>query len=107
MALLPDILERLRSKWAAVLDAPEAVRLQICFTPLMRQGLAVSEPTETFRADAEYFYPASTVKLLAAVCVLRRGTGTRPERRPWAGLSPRTPPGFLPPQHSTRLRRWA
>lgn len=96
MALLPDILERLRSKWALVLDAPEAVRLQICFTPLMRRGHAVSEPTETFRADAEYFYPASTVKLLVAVCVLRRVRELRQQGGPWAGFTLDTPLAYFP-----------
>lgn len=96
MALLPDILERLRSKWAPVLDAPEAVRLQICFTPLMRDGRVVSEPTESFRADAEYFYPASTVKLLAAVCVLRRVRELRQQGGPWAGFTLDTPLAYFP-----------
>lgn len=96
MALLPDILERLRSKWAQVLDAPEAVRLQICFTPLMRDGRVVSEPTERFRADAEYFYPASTVKLLAAVCVLRGVRELRQHGGPWAAFTLDTPLAYFP-----------
>lgn len=96
MALLPDILERLRPKWAPVLDAPEAVRLQICFTPLMCQGRADSEPTERFRADAEYFYPASTVKLLAAVCVLRRVRDLQQQGGPWAAFTLDTPLAYFP-----------
>jgi hypothetical protein len=90
------ILERLRPKWAPVLDAPEAVRLQICFTPLMRDGRVVSEPTESFRTDAEYFYPASTVKLLAAVCVLRRVRELRQQGGPWSGFTLDTPLAYFP-----------
>ncbi|MBY0311360.1 MAG: class A beta-lactamase-related serine hydrolase [Phycisphaerales bacterium] len=57
-----------------MLDQPETHRLQIILSTLPdRQAHATAETrTITFRADAEYFYPASTVKLISATCALRQ-----------------------------------
>ncbi|HEX8876630.1 MAG TPA: serine hydrolase [Phycisphaerales bacterium] len=96
MAALGQILDRLGPGWTHVLQAPERLRLQICLTPLSRAGMSLNAPTETFRADAEYFYPASTVKLLAALCVLRRVRALRAQGGAWSGFSLDTPLAFFP-----------
>ncbi len=46
-------------------------RLQILLSHVPQAGRDVPLHTHAFRADAEYFYPASTVKLCAAVAALR------------------------------------
>lgn len=96
MTALPDILERLRHKWSWILDRPESVRLQICMTPLTPGSSAQSAATQLFRADAEYFYPASTVKLLAAVCVIRRVREMQRQGGEWATFTLDTPLAFYP-----------
>lgn len=74
MTPLPDIasiVDSLRGKWASVLDHPERYRLQAALSVLSehRRGHVTMERTG-YRADAEYFYPASTIKLGAAVAAL-------------------------------------
>ncbi|MBZ0113721.1 MAG: class A beta-lactamase-related serine hydrolase, partial [Thermoanaerobaculia bacterium] len=79
-----DLESRLRSHpdLVPVLDDAEALRLQIVvgFVEPNEKGENVLRQ-ETFRAGAEYFYPASSVKLFAAVAAaqkiaaLRESTG--------------------------------
>ncbi len=72
MDLLADTLDGMRGAWAHLFDGAAEHRLQMLVTPLRLGGVWLEEPrTESFRADAEYFYPASTVKLLAAVAAAR------------------------------------
>jgi len=52
---------------ATVLEAPETYRAQLLLAVVDGHRLARSG----FRADAEYFYPASTIKLVAAVGALQ------------------------------------
>ena len=74
--MLADIVAELARRWPGL--EPERRRVQIALTPLDEGGRDAGE-TEHFRADAEYFYPASTVKVLGAVAALRaadaRGVG--------------------------------
>lgn len=93
--MLDDILQALKPTWSRLLDDPVAARLQICLTPLVRHGVAAAGTTETFRADAEYFYPASTVKLLAAICTIRTVRRLQ-NTAAWSGLDLDTPLEFFP-----------
>ena len=93
--MLDDILQALKPTWSRLLDDPAAVRLQICLTPLVRHGVAATAATETFRADAEYFYPASTVKLLAAVCTIRSVRRLQNDAD-WRGFDLDTPLEYFP-----------
>jgi hypothetical protein len=93
--MLDQVLTSLKPKWSRLLDDPAALRLQICLTPLVRRGVATAAATETFRADAEYFYPASTVKLLASVCTIRM-VGRMQHEAPSTAINLDTPLEYLP-----------
>lgn len=75
-----DLIERLlradEARFGAVLDNAAAHRLQILYTQIDRDE--ANRPhftTHAFRAGAEYFYPASTVKLAGAVLALEKLNG--------------------------------
>lgn len=57
-----------------MLDQPETHRVQIILSTLPDRHDSAPAETRTmaFRADAEYFYPASTVKLISTACALRQ-----------------------------------
>ena len=93
--MLDDVLHALRPRWSNLIDDPATFRLQICMTPLVRRGTVIAPATETFRADAEYFYPASTVKLLAAVCAIRAVRRIQTQNE-WQRFDLDTPLEYLP-----------
>ena len=62
-----DVLRAMPPQHAPVIDDPETFRLQILVTPIERGHPPV---THAFRPDAEYFYPASSIKFLAAAASL-------------------------------------
>lgn len=53
-----------------VMEDPDAHELQILFSEIERAGDSVNFKDYGFRVDAEYFYPASTVKFPIAVLAL-------------------------------------
>ncbi len=63
-----DALRAMPPQHGPVIDDPESFRLQILVTPIERGHTPV---THAFRPDAEYFYPASSIKFLAAAASLR------------------------------------
>lgn len=65
---LPAILESLRGRHPAVLDDPATHRLQLVVRWEQHGGTL---QRESFRPDAEYVYPASAIKPIAAVAALR------------------------------------
>jgi hypothetical protein len=73
-------------------DAPRR-RLQILLTLIEPGATSLAQPAE-FRADAEYFYPASTIKLAAAYAALFRLDELSRAGHP--DLSPDTPMVFHP-----------
>lgn len=93
--MLESILQSMRPTWSRLLDDAENMRLQIQLTPLVRHGITTASATESFRADAEYFYPASTVKLLAAICTIRSVRRMQQEL-PSRGFDLDTPLEYLP-----------
>lgn len=69
--------------WRRVTDDPERHKLQIVVTRVHRaQGSAPLVETWRYRDGAEYTYPASTIKLLAAVAALERLNELNASRRP-------------------------
>jgi hypothetical protein len=54
---------------AAFMDRAKELRLQVLVTEVRPEGEAW--PTHAYRADAEYFYPASAIKPLLATAALR------------------------------------
>jgi hypothetical protein len=62
-----DVLRAMPPQHAPVIDDPESFRLQILVTPIERGQPPL---THVFRPDAEYFYPASSIKFLAAAASL-------------------------------------
>lgn len=71
-------------RWATLLEAPETYRLQILVSEIVSSGRERPRlRRHGYRVGAEYFYPASSIKLAAAVAALqeiealqdRHGTG--------------------------------
>jgi hypothetical protein len=62
------ILRRHPERFGKILAAPEEFRLQVLLTLAPRGTSAIER--SGFRVDAEYFYPASTIKLCGAVAAL-------------------------------------
>lgn len=70
---LIDLLEAQRERFAPLLDAPAEHRIQILYTRIDRDADGTPRFTDHgFRVDAEYFYPASTIKLPVAVLALEK-----------------------------------
>ena len=68
-----DLLESQPERFATVMDDPERHRVQIIYTQIDRD--ANNRPSFrsfTYRVAAEYFYPASTVKLPTAALALEK-----------------------------------
>lgn len=77
---------------------PERYKLQILVTELDQDGV---RETWGYRADAEYFYPASTVKLPAAVATLIKLRSLAEEHG--VNLTPDTPMRFHPQFEATEI----
>lgn len=58
-------------RFAELLAAAEAHRLQIVVTEVSRVDKAVTLTTHGYRAGVEYYYPASAIKTFASVAALR------------------------------------
>ena len=72
MTDLAPVLQSASSKFERVLASPESFRAQVLISEVVtnRHGQAELK-RHGYRVDAEYFYPASTVKLCAAVAALQ------------------------------------
>jgi hypothetical protein len=81
-------------KFGKLLESPETFRVQVLLGEV-RDGARGPELVQSgWRVDAEYFYPASTVKLHASVAALERLNETR--RAGASKLDERTPLAFQP-----------
>ena len=69
---LRGVMTSLLPAHEALLADPEGHRLQVLLRIPRRDGEGWRFETHGYRVDAEYFYPASTVKTAAAVAVLER-----------------------------------
>lgn len=70
---LPQLLQAHPGHFARLLEDPARYRIQIFYTQIDRDSANVPRFTHyTYRAFAEYTYPASTVKLPAAVLALEK-----------------------------------
>ena len=70
--LLRGLMESLLPAHSDLLADPEGHRLQILLRVPRRDGDGWRFDTHGYRVDAEYFYPASTVKTAAAVAALEQ-----------------------------------
>eukprot|EP00898_Chlorokybus_atmophyticus_P003869 jgi/Chlat1/4483/Chrsp29S04574 len=71
-AFLQKLLAAHPHKFGAVLDDPERFRFQLLLSEV-RHNFSRSRPQllrHGYRVDSEYFYPASTIKLCAAIAAL-------------------------------------
>eukprot|EP00271_Cylindrocystis_brebissonii_P006580 TRINITY_DN19357_c0_g1_i1.p1 TRINITY_DN19357_c0_g1~~TRINITY_DN19357_c0_g1_i1.p1 ORF type:complete len:449 (-),score=63.59 TRINITY_DN19357_c0_g1_i1:364-1710(-) len=70
-----DILQSNRENFGYVLDNAEEMRFQILVSEVIHYSEGHTGPTlvrHGFRADHEYFYPASTIKICVAVLALQK-----------------------------------
>jgi hypothetical protein len=81
-------------KFASYLGAAESLRLQVLFGEVVDDGAGHRGlRRHAYRLDAEYFYPASAIKLCAAVCALEKISFLR--RTSNASIEPGTPARFF------------
>lgn len=80
---IPKLFEAHRDKLHPVVDDPQRYRAQILITEVerVRGRRAPKVVRHGYRVDAEYFYPASAIKTLAAVATLKALRGERALRR--------------------------
>ncbi len=65
-------------KLASYLGAAESLRLQVLFGEVVDDGLGHKTlQRHSYRLDADYFYPASAIKLCAAIAALEKITALR------------------------------
>ncbi|HNC99400.1 MAG TPA: hypothetical protein PKW90_24920, partial [Myxococcota bacterium] len=70
---LTPLLKKASPSFAPLLAQAEELRLQILISEVVTNRLQRASLRHwAYRADAEYFYPASAVKLCAAVAALRK-----------------------------------
>jgi hypothetical protein len=77
--LVRGLLEARPERFARVLERPEALRVQILLSLPDAGGGTIS--THGWRVDAEYVYPASTIKTIAAVAAMNRLRAMAEDRR--------------------------
>lgn len=87
-------LERHRGENDPILADPAAHRVQVVLGELVPRGGRTVLVQSTYRAGAEYFYPASTVKLCGALAALERLNALRRTEGP--ALDEDTPLTFEP-----------
>lgn len=91
-AWLPQLMARHAEDFATVLEDPARFRAQALVTEIHeRPGEAPRIIRHGWRVDAEYFYPASAMKTIAAVAALQRARALA-KKHPW--LSVDTPLAF-------------
>lgn len=72
MTDLAPVLQSCSNKFERVIASPESFRAQVLVAEVVTNRHGLAELTRHgYRVDAEYFYPASTVKLTAAVTALQ------------------------------------
>ena len=82
-------------RFEAVLHDPEAFRVEIAIGDVVAvEGAPPKLAIATWRGNAEYFYPASTVKLCAAVAAFERFNDLA--RASYVKIRPTTPLAFYP-----------
>ncbi len=81
-------------KFSSVVARGRELRLQISLGEVRDTETGPELVRSTYRQDAEYFYPASTVKLVAAIVALERLNELRQSTAP--KLTERTPLAFHP-----------
>ena len=75
---IASVLEAMRARFPEIVDAPERFRLQIEYAyPTNQRGGNLGWQFESFRKNAEWTAPASTVKLPMAIFALLRLTQLR------------------------------
>jgi Beta-lactamase enzyme family len=93
-AAIGHVLAQSADKFGAILANPEAFRLQILLSEVVENAGGPRLKRYGYRVDAEYFYPASSIKTCAAVTALRVLADTRKEHGPEVNLN--TPLRFHP-----------
>ncbi len=81
-------------KFGSVVARGRELRLQILLGEIQQTEAGPELVTNSYRLDAEYFYPASTIKLVAAITALERLNEIRQNTAPTASES--TPLAFHP-----------
>jgi len=72
MTDLAPVLHADSKEFASVLESPESFRLQVLIAEIVTNRYGYAEiRRHGYRVDAEYFYPASSIKLCAAVSALQ------------------------------------
>lgn len=89
-------LEERAARLSKVLAEASDLRAQVLIGELVERDGKPVLVQHSWRADAQYFYPASTVKLLAAVAALERMREL--QRGPAPKLDADTPLAFWPPR---------
>ena len=92
--LLRSVFETMVERHSAILSRPEQHRLQVLLSvPVRTESGSWRLEQHGYRVDAEYFYPASTVKTAAAVAVLEN---LRPAESWGEAVTIATPLRFYP-----------